>query len=413
MTRWAKRKGGMAVGSHRAAIAAMATIIVLVSARSAYALSCKSELFTLSEAYEAADSIIVALVTECQEEVSSDSWASGGDGCSFVSLEVLKDAVPVRDYGGVASSSGCGLSVNVGSQYLLFLDSENRPMHFSAPLAGDHYLAQQTGQYLRILRDFRSGYVSDLSEPWLHYEYEGYCAIRQSVAGHQISFSRRMPDAPPEPKPEWIRETVNGETVHRATVPVLDSENRLPAGDAQIVAFGDVPDYADNALGLRVSLQDTSPATVRQATLSVDDRTWLLNRMEMNLFFHAGAPGHKSVDYWAAGETAEQILAAMAQPSRVVVSATLVPSRAASEVRDVPMPNEPASEMPVSTNGYFGPAPPVSESAGLSVQPTVPAADSYRAQEEPAEPVIRLESRSTQLSREIKAFRACYAAERQ
>src|SRR5690606_7531132 len=73
----------------RPVIALIAMIIVLVSARSAYALSCKSELFTLSEAYEAADSIIVALVTECEEEVSSDSWASGGDGCSFVSLEVL------------------------------------------------------------------------------------------------------------------------------------------------------------------------------------------------------------------------------------------------------------------------------------------------------------------------------------
>src|SRR5690606_8318 len=284
---------------------------------------------------------------------------------------------------------------------------------FSAPLAGDHYLIQQTRQYLRILRDFRNGYVNDLAEPWLHYEYGGDCAIRQSIAGHQISFSRHMPDAPPEPKPEWIRETINGETVHRTTVPALDPENRLSVGDAQIVAFGDVPDYSDDTLVLRVSLQDTSPATVRQATLSVDDRTWLLNRMEMTLFLGAGAFGHKSVDYWAAGETAEQILSAMAQPSRVVVAATIVPPRAASEAPDVPVPNEPVSETPVSTSGYFGPAPSVSESAGASVQPSVPAADSYRVQEEPAAPVIRLDSRSTQLSREIETFRACYAAERQ
>lgn len=410
MTGSSKRKRGMAVRLHRLAGSLMTMIIVLVSARSTHALSCKSEPFTLDEAYEAADSIIVALVTECQEQVSSDSWASGGDGCSFVSLEVLKHAVPARDYGGMVNSSGCGLSFNVGSQYLLFLDSENQPMYFSAPLAGDHYLIQQTSHYLRILRDFRNRHISDLAQPWLHYEYEGFCTIRQSVAGHQISFSRRMPDAPPEPKPDWIRETINGETVHRATVPLLYPETRLPAGDAQIVAFGDVPGYADDVLVLRVSLQDTSPSTVRQATLSVDDRTWLLNRMEI-LFFGAGASGHKSVDYWAAGETAEQILTAMAHPSRVVVSATIVPPRTASELLDGTLPNEPASEMPVSTNGYFGPAPPVSGSAGSAVQPSVRAADSYGGQEEPEEPVIRLDSRSTQLSREIETFRACYAAE--
>src|SRR5690606_8114802 len=196
MTVSSTRKRGMVVSFHRPVIALIAMIIVLVSARSAYALSCKSALFTLSEAYEAADSISAELVTECEEEVSSDSWASGGDGCSFVGLEVLKHAVPPRDYGGVVSSSGCGLFVNVGSQYLLFLDSENRPMSFSAPLAGDHYLIQPTRQYLRILRDFRNGYVNDLAEPWLHYEYGGDCAIRQSIAGHQISFSRHMPDAP-------------------------------------------------------------------------------------------------------------------------------------------------------------------------------------------------------------------------
>lgn len=348
----------------------MAIAILFVSASSTHALSCAPGYRTLSDAYEAADSIVVALITECKKEVSSDPWASGGDDCSFISLEVLKDSVPARDYGGVASSSGCGLSLHIGSQYLLFLDSENRPMVASAPLGGDHYLSQQTGQYLRILRDFRNGRVNDLAEPWLYEEIGGYCSITQSIKGHQISFSRRMPNAPPEPKPEWVGEMIDGETVYRATVPVVDLANRIPVGDAEIVAYGDVPDYG-NALLLSVSLQDKSPAPVRQASLSVGHRTWSLNRMETNLLLRAGASEHKTIEYWADGEVAEQMLAVMAQPSEVVVSATIVSRNADSGIHDVPL-----------------------------------------LQEEPLNPDLRLESRSTQLSGVIGRFRACYAGGR-
>ncbi|MEX0976987.1 MAG: hypothetical protein WDZ50_07815 [Woeseia sp.] len=362
----------------------------------------------MSEAYKAADSIIVALITECQVEVSSDPYASGGDDCSFISLEVLKDSAPVRDHGGVASSSGCGLSVHVGSQYLLFLDSVNQPMAPSASLGGAYYMSRQTVQYLRILRDFRNGHVSDLAEPWMYEESRGYCSIKQSIKGQQISFSRRMPDAPSEPEPVWTHETINGETVHRATVPLVDDENRIPVGAADIVAFGEVPDRNVDALFLSVSLQDTSPAAVRRARISVGDRTWSLNRMEANLLLRAGAGVHNSIEYWTAGETAEQILEALVQPSEIVVSATIVSSQEAFGRPDVFPPEETASQLSGSTSDYVGPIP-LSESADSSAMPNVRAAHSYRIEEEAPEPVLRLVSRSTQLSGVIKSFHACYA----
>lgn len=74
-----------------------------------YALSCAPRDFTLNEAYESADSVIVGLVTECQQPVSRDSWASGSDDCSFTALGVLKESLPARDYSGVTSSAGIGL----------------------------------------------------------------------------------------------------------------------------------------------------------------------------------------------------------------------------------------------------------------------------------------------------------------
>ena len=141
--------------------------ILLVLPATALSLSCAPNAFTLSEAFEKADSIIVALVTECKKEISSEAWAHGGADCSFVSLEVLKESKPVRDHRGVASSHGCGLSLFVGKQYLLFLDSENKPIGLSASLSGDQSPFQLSTSYQKILREYRDGAIQDLSEPWV------------------------------------------------------------------------------------------------------------------------------------------------------------------------------------------------------------------------------------------------------
>jgi len=375
-----------------------------------HALSCAPRQFTLSEAYEAADSIIVGLITECKEEISSDPWANGGSDCSFSSIEVLKESVPTREHIGVTSSSGCGLSLHVGGQYLLFLDSKNQPMHFSATLSGDRYQAQLANRYLRIIRDFRNGAVNDLAEPWMFGGSDGYCSIWQSIRGNQIRFSRRTPDAPQQPKPDWTQELINGEMVYRTTVPLFDADTKLPSGDAEIVAYGDVPDHLDDALVLRVTLPERSPAPVRQATLSVGDRTWSLNRMEMNLSL-PGASAHTVVEYYGAGDVAEQILSAMAQPSDIVVSAKVVASNVASAPPEIPPPDQESFVLAPTKDVYFGRAAPETSSTRPSATPKVRAAGSYGAQEEPPEPVLRVESRSTQLSSVIQSFRACDAGD--
>lgn len=375
-----------------------------------HALSCASRHFTLSEAYEAADSIIVGLITECKEEISSDPWANGGSDCSFSSIEVLKEPIPARDYSGVTSSSGCGLSLHVGGQYLLFLDSKNQPMHFSAPLSGDRYQAQLANRYLRIIRDFRNGVVNDLAEPWMFGGSGGYCSIWHSIRGNQFRFSRRTSDAPQQPKPDWTQELINGETVYRTNVPTFDTDTNLPAGMVEIVAFGDIPDYPDDALMLTVHLQEASPAPVRQATLAVGSKTWSLNRVEMNLSL-PGASAHTVLDYHAVGDAAEQILSAMAEPSDIVVSATVIASNINSEPPDVPPPDQESFVRAPSKDVYFGQAAPETSSTRPAVTPNLRPAGSYGAQKEPPQPVLRVESRSTQLSDAIKSFRACYAGD--
>ncbi len=323
---------------------------------------------------------------------------------------MLKESVPTREYSGVTSSSGCGLSLHVGGQYLLFLDSKNQPMRFSATLSGDQHQAQLANKYIRIIQGFRDGVVSDLAEPWTFGEFGGYCSILQSIGGNQIKFTRRTPNAPQQPKPDWTQELINGETVYRANAPTLDPETNLLVRTVEVVAFGAMPDYADDALTLSVHLQEARPAPVRQATLSVGSRTWSLNRVEMNLTLR-GRLALTVIDYHAYGAAAEQILSAMSEPSDIVVSATLIASDINSGPPDVSPPAQESFVRAPSSDNYLGQAPPETSSTRPAVTPSVRAASSYRAQKELPQPVLRVESRSTQLSGAIKSFRACYAGD--
>ena len=376
----------------------------------ALALSCAPRNFTLNEAYEAADSIIVGLITECQEETSRDTWTNGGDDCSFTSLEVLKDSTPVRDYSGVTSSSGCGLSLHVGNQYLLFLDSTNQPMWFSAPLSGDHYSVNLASKYLKVIRDFRNGLVNDLAEPWNFGEFEGQCSINQSIRGHQISFFARSPDGPQHPAPDWTEQSIDGNTVYKATVPMVDLDSKLPAGEAKMLAFGNIPDFTNARMVFRVSLEERSPAPPRQAMLSVGNKTWPLYRMETTLIL-AGSSAHTAVEYYGAGDVAEQILSAMMQPADIVVTATIVSSESAPAAVVPTPPNSPSIAVASSSDDFFGQAAPGSSSTVPSVAPNARGNEPSYSQKTPPEVVLRMESRSTQLKDVIQDFRECYTAE--
>ncbi len=391
--------------SARRVPASMISVAVLVLLPvNTYALSCQGRLFTLEEAYEAADSIIVGLVTGCEEEVSSDPWAHGGANCAFVSLEVLKESVPARDYRGVASSSGCGLSLQVGNQYLLFLDDENRPMDFSAGLISDDHLAQLSNSYVRILRDFRNGVGADLSEPWMFRELEGTCVLLHGVRGNQISFSRNKADAAEQIKQNWARETVDGKAVYRSTVDTV--------GAMEVVVTGDLPTYPDGAQMLSVSLPERSPVPLRNARLSVGTQSWSLYRVEAAMSI-SGLPATTTVDYKIGGEAAEQILSAMMEPSDIVVTATL----ATTSDNDTGGPieahqagDDSVNRAPVDDN-YFGPVPPETNATAPEIVSVEGGVSPYPAQEEPPETVLRMETRSTHLANAIERYRACYSEE--
>jgi len=396
--------------SIRQAFASTISVVVLfMLPTNAYALSCAPRLFTLSEAYEEADSIIVGLVTECKQEVSSDPWAGGGGDCSFDSLEVLKESIPAHDYRGVASSSGCGLSLRVGNQYLLFLDSENRPMRFSATLTGERNLTQLSSSYVRILRNFRDGVVRDLSEPWIFGEYEGTCFLSHNVDGNQIRFSRRKANAPEIPNQDFTRETVNGKTILRSTTSSAGANSTSPVGNVESVVAGDFPEYPVDGPMLSVLFLEMPPAPARQATVTVGTQSWPLYRMETTFSF-GDTQTSTIIMHLVGGEVSEKILLAMTKPSDIVVSAVLVnepivdsePAPEASQLDQV------SAFQAKQNDAYFGQTLPEADSSSPRIASSTGRTRSYKAQKEPPEPVIRLETRSTQLPAEVEPYEACY-----
>ncbi len=371
-----------------------ASVVISGLPMNALALTCGSRQFTLSEAYEAADSIVVGLVTECEEEVSSEPWANGGSGCSFDSLEVLKESKPARDHRGLMSSSGCGLSLKVGTQYLLFLDAENKPMRFSADLNGMANEAQSSNTYVELLRDYRDGATTDLSEPWTFSEQGASCHLSHSVSGHVIRFILQKPDAEIQ---SWKGESVDGKTIFKGqTIP---ANPNIPPREAKLVITGKVPGFPASGKMLAITVPERPPAPKRSATISVGTSHWPLYRTEQELFL-----GDRSlitrIEYVVAGPVPEQILSALSKPSNIVISAALIDSR------DDGPTSEPTAlyQQPVLRGAGETVLEPsitaVPRGAGVVHYASRPAAQ--------LEPVLRLETRNTQLPAALADFQACY-----
>lgn len=387
--------------------AAIAALLVLPLNTSA--LSCAPRLFTLSEAYDAADSIIVGLITECVEEISQDSWANGGSDCSFVSLDVLKESNSARDYRGIASSSGCGLSLHVGKQYLMFLDSENRPMHFSASLNGGQRPNQLSNSYQRILREFRDGVIRDLSEPWTFGKHEGACSLSHTVGGHRISFGRGTPDSQERSAQDWTREKVDGKTVYSGRSRSTGANSSSPLHDVEVVVVGDIPEYPIDAQMLSIELQEQTPAPVRQATITVGNRSWQLYRVEAFISI-SGMPPITQVNYKVGGDVSEQILSAMGEPTDIVVSAVLVnsPRADSGSSSEAFQLGQGSIILAPPGDGYLSNKPQTAGQLKPETSPTFGSARVVQTPRGPSEPILRLETRSTQLAPALKEYKACY-----
>ena len=385
--------------------------LILYSA-SAQALSCPSRVFTLADAYEEADGIIIGIVTACEEAQSTDMWVGGGAGCSFSTLEVLKESNPTRDYGGVADSAACGLALQVGHQYLMFLDSNNQPLWYSEQLGRGGWADARVNQRIAILRDFRGGIAADLSEPWVFQKsIVGACTLSHGFRGNDLSFTRRPDDAVPLEEVDWGSIMADGKPVFG---PAQIREIRRQVEERP-------EGWSDNELVMNIRFAEGWPRAARDASIRVGNRVWQLERQE-----HTPRVGNNTaldphMFYYAKGKDAEEILAAMEVPSDIVATAIVAAVDGSSSVAN---PNtgqtsgEQASGESATASGgaivrrrpgtqVFAPAPPSGGSTVLS--PTEPQnGAARRPRRPPPEPVLRFKTRSTQLGRVTGEFRSCW-----
>ena len=328
-------------------------------------LSCAPRLFTLSEAYEASDAIVVAMVSECAIADGRDTWTSGGDQCTFVTLEVIKDSTPNRDYSGVGNSSGCGLSYSVGGQYLLFLDRLNQPEYFSesmAGFAGTNLLLQKR---IETLRNYRDGIIHELPEPWIFSKSSyGHCNLTHTISGNRIYFSYLPSSAVPAEGIDVSQFKVDG----RQTV----SPDYLKSLQQELRENPDSPLF--DRLTMNIDLYEAQQQVVaRDVRIRVGNQSWQLVRHDIPI----KRPRYPRVlyKYVIDGDVAEEVLSALETRSDVVVKA-------------------PREELPEQL---------IVDQEGED--------DVFAKLRRQAEPELGFETRSTGLAKSIADFRSCTGVE--
>ena len=231
---------------------------------------------------------------------------------------------------------------------------------------------------------------------------------KRKDGGHGMVFSRAKPGAQEPPTQDWASETVDGKTVYKSRVNSAGVNSGSPSREMDVVVTGNLPEYPFGVQMLSVWFQERSSVAERKATVSVGSQSWSLYRMESTFSF-GGMSANTHVRHHVGGEMAEQILSAMSKPSDIVVSAVLVNSpeidfESQSEASQV----EQGFVTQAPQGDYFSQFPPELSQTRPSISPNVGRARANQARREPAEPVLRLESRSTQLPVALESYQACY-----
>jgi hypothetical protein len=170
-----------------------------------------------------------------------------------------------------------------------------------------------------------------------------------------------------------------------------------------------MPDYPIDVQMLSISIQEGPPVPERQATISVGSQSWPLYRMGSSISF-GDIPAITQVSYLVGGEVSEQILSAMRKPSDVVVSAVLVnsPSVDSEQPPETSQIDQGYVAQAPQGDAYFSQVAPESVLANPKIARSAGGGRTYRSREEPSEPILRMESRSTQLAAVLENYQACY-----
>lgn len=256
---------------------------------------------------------MVAIVGNCEWIKDPLAWRGASKRCRFAMLELLKDESSSPDYSGHLKNSACGISLVEGEQYLLFLDSENRPHPLSTQLPRRSQFNHRVAAWLSLLRRHRDGEATDLTEPWVfRRSLTQVCMLeQQSAHGNRLEFSRRPPHAVPLAQLDWER-------LERDLAGSLESE-QIADLRRRLTESPEPP--TDHYHTLRVSFRARQMGVARDMTLRIGDQSWALDREAVYTGRHTKTIS--DFEYSLSGDAVLEILEALAARTDVVVSGLL------------------------------------------------------------------------------------------
>ena len=174
-------------------------------------LACSCDIPLLESRYEDSENVFIALVTGGEATSERVGNSSKLKTC-FEVTEAFKGTIPFDYFSSHADGNSCGISLQVGVEYLIFAPDTGSIGLCSGlvAVAGESELfAAAASKYVDALRAYTSGKHQNLAEPWLFFEQQGICMLSGRFpygemrwpASISITYRTRVPDAV-APNPE-------------------------------------------------------------------------------------------------------------------------------------------------------------------------------------------------------------------
>ena len=168
-----------------------------------FACSCASP--SLESRYEGSENVFTALITG-GEATGERVGNSPKLKTYFEATETFKGTIPFEHFSSHANGNSCGISLQVGLEYLIFAPDTGKIGLCSGIVAvsGESEQAAAAGsKYVDALRAFKSGQNESLAEPWQFFEQQGICMLSGRFpygdmrwpASISVTYWTRVPDA--------------------------------------------------------------------------------------------------------------------------------------------------------------------------------------------------------------------------
>lgn len=179
-------------------------VLICIGLASNMAFACSCVRGSLEGTYDRSENVFTALVTG--GETTGERVGNSAKLKTFFTVtETFKGSIPFEYFSSHAGGSSCGISLQVGVEYLIFAPDTGKIGLCSGIVAvsGLPHEGEALGpKYVAALQAFKTGENDDLADPWHFLEYRGICRLSGRFpyantrwpASIRVTYWSRMPD---------------------------------------------------------------------------------------------------------------------------------------------------------------------------------------------------------------------------